>query len=471
MKIDESPHNPGIAGAENARVCVIGGGIAGLAAAVFLRNKKFEVTLIESSPRLGGRAYSFFDKNINGYIDNGQHILASWYNSTFEFLKIIGTYDKLKFQKKLEVKFVDLKGNRYHFKCPKLPPPFHLIWGLWTYKALKWKDRSGIVKLVNSVVFDRFSVEELKEMNVLELFELTKQSKRVIEHFWKLFIAAVFNAEPGETSAWLFMQLLKIGFLRKNSSNLVLPESNLNSLYVEAAEKYLIDNKVCTLKGSKIEKLNFDNDKLISIELENNNKLNFDYYISAVPFFEFRDLVGEEIYNRDFGFVDNLISSPIVNVHHVYRSESGEKIFEGDFVGVLGGTSQWIFRVSESATGGQVCVVISSARDIIDKDKEELIELTKKELIQCLPGFKEAEFIYSKVVKEKRATFLPDIKSGRSRPKNITKYENFFVAGDWTDTGYPATLESAVRSAQNCVNEICRLEAENHKTEFSLTNN
>jgi squalene-associated FAD-dependent desaturase len=437
------------------RVCVIGAGIAGLAAAVFLEHKLFSVTLIESSPRLGGRAYSFFDKNLNGFIDNGQHILASWYNSTFEFLKIIGTYDELKFQKRLEVKFVDLEGNRYHFKSPNLPPPLHLIWGLWIYKALKWKDKYGIAKLVNSVVFDRFKESELKRMNVSELFELTKQSNRVIEYFWEPFIIAVFNARPHETSAWLFMQILKIGFLRKNSSNLVLPRSNLKGLYVDASVRFLIDNEVCLLKGSRIEKLNFENDKLISIELENNNKLNFDYYISAVPFFEFKNLMGEEIYERDFGFVDDLISSPIVNVHHVYRSNAGENIFKDDFVGILGGVSQWIFKVNDS----HICIVISSAKAIIEMDKEELIELTKIELIKCIPGFRNAEFIYSKVVKEKRATFLPDIGSVNARPKNKTKYKNFFVAGDWTDTGFPATLESAVRSAQNCVNEICRLEA------------
>jgi squalene-associated FAD-dependent desaturase len=450
MEADESPHT----GTEHTRVCVIGGGIAGLAAAVFLKHNKFDVILIESSPRLGGRAYSFFDKNMNRHIDNGQHILASWYNSTFEFLKIIGTFDKLGFQKRLEVKFVDLSGNRYHFKCPKLPPPFHLTWGLWTYKALRWNDKTGILKLVNSVVFNKFPEERLKGLNVLELFEFTKQSERVIEYFWKPFIVAVFNAEPKETSAWQFMQILKIGFLRKNASNLVFPKSNLNSLYVEAAEKYLIENKVCILKGSKIEKLNFDNDNLTSIKLENNNNLNFDYYISAVPFFEFRNLVGDETYLKDFEILDNLTPSPIVNVHHIYRSRNRDTLFKEDFVGVIGGTSQWIFKVNESADGGQICVVISSAKGLIDKDKDELIELTKEEINLCLHEFRNADFIYSRVVKEKRATFLPDVKSVSSRPKNKTRFKNFFIAGDWTDTGYPATLESSVKSALNCVNEI-----------------
>src|SRR5512135_351951 len=108
MSVTESPdiHNSKI------KVCVIGGGIAGLSAAVFLCKNNFKVTLIESSPRLGGRAYSFFDNDINEYIDNGQHIMASWYNNTFEFLEEIGTLNRLTIQKKLNVIFYDKGGSR-----------------------------------------------------------------------------------------------------------------------------------------------------------------------------------------------------------------------------------------------------------------------------------------------------------------------------------------------------------------------
>ena len=193
---------------ENTKVCVIGGGIAGLSAAVFLKDNGFDVTLIESSPRLGGRAYSFFDKDLNGLADNGIHILASWYENTFEFLKIIGTYDKLKFQEQLEVNFADINAKQYRFKCPKLPPPLHLIWGLWSYKPLGFKDKIGIIKLLNSAMLEKYSEEELKAMDTSELFRLTKQSSNVIDYFWKPFIVAVFNAKPENTSAWQFVQII-----------------------------------------------------------------------------------------------------------------------------------------------------------------------------------------------------------------------------------------------------------------------
>jgi squalene-associated FAD-dependent desaturase len=438
---------------ENTKFCVIGGGIAGLSAAVFLKDNGFDVTLIESSPRLGGRAYSFFDKDLNGLADNGVHILASWYESTFEFLKIIGTYDKLKFQEQLEVNFADLNTKQYRFKCPKLPPPLHLIWGLWSYKPLGFKDKGGITRLLIAVMLEKYTEEELKKMDTSELFKLTKQSVRVIDYFWKPFIVAVFNAKPENTSAWQFIQIIKTGFLRSGGSNLVFPKSNLNDLYVYASENYLSGRKAKVLKSTKIKKINYGNEKIESLMLEGTNELKSDYYISAVPFFEFKNLFNENVLNGMYDKIDNLNPSPILNIHFGLKTDDLDKIMPDDFVGIVNATVQWVFKISNN----RICLVISSADEFIDKDKNEIIELCKSELLKCLPEFKNVEFISSKVIKEKRATFLPDTASVSSRPGFKTKYKNLFLAGDWIDTGYPATIESAVKSAKLCADEIYKL--------------
>jgi len=439
---------------EYVKVCIIGGGIAGLSAAVFLKNNRFNVTLIDSSPKLGGRAYSFFEKELNDYIDNGQHILASWYNNTFEFLKIIGAFEKLKFQEQLEVKFADLKGSSYHFKCPKLPPPLHLMWGLWTYKALGFKDKLAVTRLVSSVVLEKYSEEELKTMNTAELFFLTKQSQKVIDYFWKPFITAVFNAEPDETSAWLFIQIIKTGFLKNGGSNLVFPKTNLKDLYVDNAEKYLLENKSEIFKKIKINRINYDNDKIENIELDDGNILKFDYCISTIPFFEFTNTFSNEVLNGEYNSIDNLTPSPILNIHFGFGSDIDLK---DDFTGVLNASIQWVFKVNKR----RICIVISSAKNMVDKDKDELIGICREELFECLPQLRNAGITYSKVVKEKRATFLPDISSLSSRPGFKTKYKNLFIAGDWVNTGYPATIESAVTSSKNCIDEILKLVQDN----------
>lgn len=438
---------------ENTSVCVIGGGIAGLSSAVFLEDNGFDVTLIESSPRLGGRAYSFFDKDLNGPTDNGVHIFASWYENTFKFLKIIGTYDKLKYQEQLEVNFVDLEANQYRFKCSKLPPPLHLIWGLWSYKPLGFKDKVGIIKLLNSAMLEKYSEDELKAMNTSELFRLTKQSKNVIDYFWNPFIVAVFNAKPENTSAWLFVKIIKTGFLKSGNSNLVFPKSDLNDLYVEASKNYLNNKNAKIFNSNKIVKINYGDGKIESLILEGTSDLKFDYYISAIPFFEFKNLFNVNVLNGMYDNINNLIPSPILNIHFGLKTDDLNMIMPDDFIGIVNATIQWVFKVSEN----RICLVISSADELVDKDKNEIIKLCKSELLKCLPEFKKVEFISSKVIKEKRATFLPDTVSVISRPDYKTKYKNLFLAGDWIDTGYPATIESAVKSAKLCADEIFKL--------------
>ncbi|MGH2575280.1 MAG: hydroxysqualene dehydroxylase HpnE, partial [Ignavibacteria bacterium] len=422
----------------------------------FLTQRNFKVTLIEASPKLGGRAYSFFDNAIDGFIDNGQHILASWYENTLEFLKIIGTLDKLNFQKTLEVKFADLKRNRYHFKCPRLIPPLHLIAGILKYNALRFKDKLGIVRIFTNILFSNFSDDNLKQMTAEEYFTKTGQSKRIVDYFWKPFIVAVFNAEPDETSAWHFVNIIKKGFLRKNGSNLILPKSNLNETYVNDCIEYLKKNNTEVLTSTRVKNLVFKADKVESLLTDDRRELKFDYYLSAVPFFDFKNLIGENFYNKDYSYVDELTYSPIINIHHQYvipvPAKAGnagikKEDFNFDFIGILNATIQWVFKVNTN----QICIVISSAKNIVDMDKDDLIELSKKELIQCLPEFGNVQFTGSRVVKEKRATFLPDARSINSRPEHTTRFKNFFILGDWTNTGYPSTIESAVLSSKNCV--------------------
>ena len=434
------------------KVCIIGGGIAGLSAAVFLVNEGVDVTLIESSPKFGGRAYSFFDKTLGDYIDNGQHILASWYVNTMEFLELIGSKNNIKVQDALEIKFADNNGNKFEFKCPDIPPPLHLIKGIFGYKAVGLKEKTGVVKLMNAVMKNKFTDEELKAITAADLFQLTKQGKNLIDNFWKPFIAAVFNAEPEETCAWYFTEMIKTGFLKKGGSNLVFPLKGLNELYVNNSVEYLKSHNVMMIDNCRIKNVIKHNNTVSSITTENNEEMKFDYYISAVPFFDFKSILGEELYDNDYQYIDNLKPSTIINVHLKYEIPDGSEISIDDFSGILGSTIQWVFKTGTN----QLCVVISSSNKLANKSKEDIISLTIEELRKSLPEFKDVNFIYSRVVKEKRATFLPDIDSIKSRPANKTRINNFFITGDWTDTGLPATIESAVISSKRCANEVLK---------------
>ena len=236
----------------NKSVTVIGGGLAGLSTAAFLAEKGYTITLIESTPKFGGRVYSFFDKASGMQIDNGQHILASWYHNTFEYLKLIGTYDKLSFQKQLEVTFADSNGVKYNLKASKLPPPLHLAGGIMGYKALKLADKLAIVKLVNRIKKNRYSESELRSINTDELFNLSSQTEKAVNYFWKPFIITVFNAEPANTSAYMFANMIRLGFIEKGGSELVLPKGYLSEIFVEPALEYLKSKNARLYSNSKV---------------------------------------------------------------------------------------------------------------------------------------------------------------------------------------------------------------------------
>jgi hypothetical protein len=287
-------------------------------------------------------------------------------------------------------------------------------------------------------------------MTVTGLFKATNQTDRVIDYFWKPFIIAVFNARPEETNALNFCEVIKKGFLNKNGSSLVFPKEDLNKMYVESAEDYLNKAGAEILKSSRLKEFKFNENKSVSLVLEDNREIKSDFVICSVPFYDFIFLKGTENIIEDTVKINDLVNSPIVNIHLGYENPSSGDIFEDDFAGILNSTIQWIFRINKN----RICLVISRADAIVDKDKDDIIELGKKELMAAIPQFKSVNFTYSKVIKEKRATFLPDIKSGTSRPGHKTKVSNIFLAGDWVDTGLPATLESAVTSGKNCVNEI-----------------
>lgn len=432
----------------NKSVSVIGGGIAGLSSAVFLANKGFRVTLIEASPKFGGRVYSFFDKTSDLQIDNGQHILASWYKNTFDYLKLIGTYDKLSFQKQLEVEFRNRIGESYSLRASKLPPPLHLAGGIMGYRALGLTDKLAIIRLVNRIKKNKYTETEFKRINTDQLFELSAQTDKAVNYFWKPFIIAVFNAEPENTSAFMFAKMIRMGFIEKGGSELVLPNGFLSDIFVEPALEFLKKKDADLISGKSVSGFRFNNDNVSSLILEDSKEIKTDFYISAVPFFNFKTLLGEA-HTKYFNGLNELSSSPIVNIHLRFDKNVSD-IFRTSFFGLLGTRSQWVFKVSND----QVCVVISAAEKIAATNKEEIFGLAENELKMCIPELKEHKVTSVRVIKEMRATFMPDKVSLNNRPASKTAVSNLFLAGDWTDTGLPATIEGAVKSARSCVAEI-----------------
>ncbi|MEP7145485.1 MAG: FAD-dependent oxidoreductase, partial [bacterium] len=282
-------------------VTVIGGGIAGLSASVFLTEKGFKVTLLEASPKLGGRAYSFFDRTKNMFFDNGQHILAGWYINTFEYLKLTGSFDKLNFQKNLEINFLNTDKNIYKLRCPDTDPPMNLVYGLLKFKAFDFKDKFAL-KNIPGLLKDNSCMSEFS--NAAELLNSIKQTGNVLKYFWEPFILAVFNTRPDKVSVRIFLNVLKTGFNAKNTSTLVIPEVDLDELLIKGAVKYFENNNATVFTDHDVKQIVFSGDdesntKVECLMLGDGRKIYSDFYISAVPFFAFKRLFDERIYLKN----------------------------------------------------------------------------------------------------------------------------------------------------------------------------
>lgn len=430
-------------------VTVIGGGIAGLAAAVFLTKEGFRVTLYEASPKMGGRAYSFFDREKKMFFDNGQHILAGWYEQTFEYLKLIGSYGKLNFQKGLEVSFVNTQKEVYTLKCPDKSAPMNLLEGLLKYKALGLKDKLAI-RNIYSLINEKNDFKD-KYPNVSELLKGIKQSDRLIKYFWQPFILAVFNASPENVGVDVFLNVMREGFNQESNSVLVIPEVNLNELLINDALRYLEQNDARVVKDCSVENLIIDGGKVGSAVLDGGKIIQSDFYVSAVSFFAFKRLFEPMDYERNNFKSELLKASGIVSVHLFFKNNIPDNMLKyGSFgmTGLIGTIVQWIFRRSDK----HLSLVISGADhlQITDMEHEKIFRICLDDLCKTIGGITEDMIEDYRIIKEKRATFIPDHLSNEFRQPNKTNYRNFFVAGDWTDTGFPATIESAVRSAKQC---------------------
>src|SRR5215475_7481178 len=225
-------------------VIIIGGGFAGLAAAVDLAESGRRVLLLERRSFLGGRAYSFTDKTTGDTIDNGQHLMMGCYHRTLRFLEKIGSLDKLKFQPDPQVDFLhegaDGSVTRASFKCPPLPAPLHLLGGLARLKTIGWGDRLRALGVGLAVRALNGGWGGLAEITVREWLDSLGQSERIQRRFWGPMSLATLNEAPDVASADMFARVIELGFMRKKSdSAMIISQVGLSDLYTRQAQAFI----------------------------------------------------------------------------------------------------------------------------------------------------------------------------------------------------------------------------------------
>jgi zeta-carotene desaturase len=397
------------------RVKIVGGGLAGLSAAVALASLDWDVDLYESKPFLGGRATSFPirpDEADSERIDNCQHVLLRCCDNLLDFYKRCGVAQKIRFYD--ELYFVRPGGAVDTLRRGALPYPAHLIGSLLKFGFLSWSDKFALASDLRALQ-NRAGDGALERMTMAEWLLSRNVSENSYRRFWRPILVSALNEEPERASARAAFQVFAEGVLgAKTSYEMGVPAVPLAELYGGAwsAVRVHLREPVARIDPASREA---------------------DVYISAVPYDRIAALMPALELN-----VEPFRHSPITGVHLWFD----RPVTELPHAVLLDRTMQWMFR--KSATYLQ-CVV-SASRDLLTMPRGAIVDLAQSELAEYFPDAGRAQLLRSHVIKEAKATYSITPGLDAYRPRAETKYPNVFLAGDWTDTGWPATMEGAVRS-------------------------
>ena len=425
-----------------AKYLVVGGGLAGLAASVFLKESGHEVELIEATPKLGGRSYSFYNDQFKSEIDNGQHIFMGSYKNTIELLKILSAYNLPSYQSHLQIKFLSRGGKQHLLDTRSSFYPLNLLLALINYSALNKKEKLLVIKLFLKLILNN---EKNREEETAENWlRKNKQSLNSIKSLWEIIGIGALNTQLHEASASLLQLLLKKIFLEGNrSSTIVLPNVPLSKLFVEPAIEYFEKNGVKFSLSERVLEINSKGDFIRKITTTKRVTSEFDQVIFAIPPNAISKIKSEsEILNRE---ICNMETSSIITIH----INTSAIITPEKFVGFINSKIHWIFN-----NAGHYSLVISAADDLLKLNDSEIIEMAKKEIEEFLPNIGPFNVETYKVLREKRATLKSSNKNERLRSKIKSNYSNLTFAGDWTNTNLPCTIESAILSGKLSTNRF-----------------
>ena len=425
-----------------AKCIVIGGGLSGISSAIHLYKLGHIVELIESSPKLGGRTYSFLDKKTNTEIDNGQHILMGMYANTFELLEIFGSLNKLSFQSNLEIEILQKADQSIKLKAPSILYPLNLIIALIGFNVFSLREKFKIVKFLLKIFI--ISEDRIKKMDALSWLRSNGQSENAINSLWELLCISALNTKLSESSAKLFYTILKKIFFGGNkAATMVLTSAPLGEIFVDPAVKYFNRNNIEFSLSERLVELSIENNIVKNIKTEKREIKDFDFIILAIPPYAITQLkTSSEILPLKYL---EMKTSPIITVHIWEKKNTLTK----EFIGIRNSPIHWVFN-----NKNHISVVISAADDLIKLNTDEIMNIVIGELKNFISDFSNENITNFKVLKEKRASLKCTIENEELRKSLKSQITNLTFAGDWTNTGLPGTIEGAILSGKLASREI-----------------
>jgi squalene-associated FAD-dependent desaturase len=438
-------------------VIVIGGGFAGLSAGVELARAGWRVLLLEARGKLGGRAGTHVDRETGDTVDNGQHVLAGCYRETFRFLATIGASRHVTLQPRLELAFIDRQGRESVLACPALPSPWHLAAGILGWTGVGWRDRLALRHLLPVLRKSRGASVPAPDETIDRWLRRIGQTDRLVEMLWEPLAVAALNQPIAAARATPFVRVLSdmLGGPPRNAA-LGLPSMPLDQMYADPARRY-IEARGGEIRTNALARLTVNGGRVASVDVRGVPVPLPDAVVAAVAWHALPALIRDqdEALAGLLNDAARTAASPIVTTNlWLDRAVSPRA-----FVGLPGRVMQWVFdtsRLQRQAMNGSSdapergvrhSLVSSGADSVLRETNEALIALALEELRAALPAAREARLLRATVVREPQASF--SLAPGQpSRPATRTVVLNLVLAGDWVDTGLPATIEGAVLSGR-----------------------
>ena len=449
----------GAVGSGRPSVLVIGGGLAGIAASLRLAQAGWQVTLLEARRELGGRVFSFESPVDGRRLDNGQHVIVGACRTLLQFLEEIGARRLWHLQRRLDVAVYDASGRRGMLYGVALPSPLYLLPAFVGYPHLGWMDKAKAVRALFSIMLTDRENPELEDMTFHQWLRQRGQSERVMSNLWNVLIEGTLNDNIRDVSAAMGLMVVQDGLLAgSNTANVGYPTVPLSDALANPARSRLQELGVRIITGCPVRRmLTRCGGQVDGIVAGDDRVMCADAYVSAVPFWTLNSILPAPLaHGRLSDQLSNLRTSPIVNVHLLYDRQ----VMTGDFCYFLDSPLQWVFNSTRifgpaGVDGSQsLSVSISAAWDFIHRDRSELAEMIAAEMSAAFPNARDARLLDATVVKQPNATIRCIPGSGHHRPGPVTDLPNLFLAGEWTDTGWPSTMEGAVISGYNAAEAV-----------------
>jgi squalene-associated FAD-dependent desaturase len=442
---------------------VVGGGLAGIAAALRLADNGHDVVLLERRPRLGGAAFSFKRGELT--VDNGQHVFLRCCTEYRAFVDRIGANELVTLQKRLDIPVLQ-KGKRTArlSRLPHVPAPLHLSAALAGYAALSPLDRAratrGALALRTLDPNDR----TLDALTLGDFLRRHGQTDATIDRLWAIVAVATLNIDPDEASLALAAKVFRTGLLdTADGGDVGYAAVPLGELHSTAAERALAAAGVEVVTGCRVDSLASGRSGVTVAGAVDDEPRSWtaDGAVLAVASADAFG-VAPGLADTAAAPAQGLGASPIVNVHVVYD----RVVTEFPFAAAVGSPVQWIFDRTEPSSvrsqqpGAQyLAITVSAADAVIDTPSRALLEQFQAELTALLPAAAQANVLDAFVTRERRATFRQAAGTWRMRPSPESGVPGVWLAGAWTDTGWPDTMESAVRSGYAAADAIDRAPA------------